>query len=119
MLKAIHTAAGISVDEVEERWKKLGDLGDVAEALMSGKKQVTLFSSTLSVKKVVSNLQKLSGLEGEGTVERKVQLVAELLTSASPSEAKYLIRTILEELRVGVAEGIMRDAIVWAFFGDV
>lgn len=118
ILKAISTATGINVKRVEDEWRKTGDLGIVAENLVSKKKQATLFSRELSVKKVFDNLRKLAGLEGVGTVEKKMQLIAELLTSTKPTESKYIVRTILEELRVGVGEGSLRDAIVWAFFGD-
>ena len=68
------------------------------------------------IEKVYTNIKKLADLEGSGTVENKMSLIAELLTSANPNEAKYIVRTILEELRVGAASGTMRDAILWAFF---
>jgi len=117
VIKAIGVATGVDAEKIEESWKKTGDLGDVAEKMVGKKKQSTLFSQKLTVTKVFDNLQKLAELEGPGTVDRKVQLVAELLTSAKPLEAKYIIRTILGELRVGLGEGTLRDAIVWAFFG--
>ena len=44
--------------------------------------------------------------------------ISELLTSASPQEARFIVRTILEQLRVGAAGGTLRDAIVWCFFWD-
>lgn len=118
ILKAINVSTGIDIDKIESEWKKTGDLGMVAENLVKRKKQVTLFSQNLMVKKVFDNLRKLAELEGMGTVEKKMQLIAELLTSAKPIEARYIVRTVLEELRVGVGEGSLRDAIVWAFFGD-
>ncbi len=118
ILKAINTATGINTRRIEDEWRKTGDLGIVAENLVSKKKQATLFSRELSVKKVFDNLRKLAGLEGIGTVEKKMGLIAELLTSAKPIESKYIVRTVLGELRVGVGEGSLRDAIVWAFFGD-
>lgn len=117
VLKALNTATGIEVDKIEKEWKNIGDLGEVAEKLVGKKKQATLFSQELSVKKVFDNIRSLAGLEGPGTVDRKVKLIAELLTSAKPREAKYIIRTILEDMRVGVGEGTIRDALVWAYFG--
>ena len=117
LLKSISVATGKEAEKIEELWKKIGDLGEVAEQLMSKKTQATLFSKTLSSKKVFENLQKIAEMEGEGTVDRKVKLVAELLTSSSPEEAKYIIRTTLEELRIGLGEGTIRDAIVWENFG--
>ena len=118
MLKSLGVATGISVDKIENEWKKQGDLGLVAEAIVKTKKQATLHSTKLNVKKVFDNLRKLAELEGEGTVEKKTQLIAELLTSAKPIESKYIVKTILGEMRIGVGEGAMRDAIVWAFFGN-
>src|SRR3989338_3138667 len=118
MLKSLSTATGVSSDKIENEWKKQGDLGLVAEVLVKTKKQATLHSSKLTVKKVFDNLRKLAELEGEGTVDRKTQLIAELLTSAKPIESKYIVKTVLGEMRIGVGEGAMRDAIVWAFFGN-
>ena len=119
MMKAISKATGISAKDVEIKWSKVGDLGDVAEELMNKKKQATLFSSKLTVRKVIENIRKLSELEGEGTVDRKISLVAELLTSSSPAEARFIVRTALEDLRIGVAAGVMRDAIAKAFNKDI
>lgn len=116
VLKAISVATGIDQTKVEKEWKKTGDLGVTAEHLTTGKKQRTLVSSNLTVRKVFDNLRKLATIEGEGAVDKKMQLIAELLTSAEPKEAKYIIRTVLEDLRVGVGDGTLRDAIVWAFF---
>ena len=118
VLKAINVATGIDTSKIEELWKETGDLGLVAEKLVSKKQQSTLFSQELSIKKVYENIQKLTEAEGQGTVEIKVKLIAELLSSAKPLEARYIIRTVLEDLRVGVGEGSIRDAIVWAYFGD-
>jgi DNA ligase 1 len=116
-IKAINKATGFSEEHLVKEWRKVGDLGKVAEASIKEKKQRTLYSSKLTINKILDNLRKASSLEGPGTVERKVSLVAELLTTAEPIEARYIIRTLLEELRIGVADGTIRDAIVWACFG--
>lgn len=116
MLKAIAVASGMPQDKIEQEWKKTGDLGLVAEKLILKKKQATLFSHKLSVNKVFENIRKLAGISGEGTVEQKVKLLAELLTSATPIEAKYIVRTALEQMRVGIGEGTIRDAIAWSCF---
>ncbi|QQG38942.1 MAG: ATP-dependent DNA ligase [Candidatus Woesearchaeota archaeon] len=114
-LKAISQAYGISPEKVENEWKKLGDLGTVAEIFAKNKKQKTLFSKKLDTEKVFKNLRELATLEGQGTVNKKLSLVAELLTSSNPLEAKYIIRTILNQLRIGIGEGTLRDGIVWAY----
>ncbi|MBU0615805.1 MAG: ATP-dependent DNA ligase [Nanoarchaeota archaeon] len=117
VLKAINKATGTASEKVEKEWKNTGDLGIAAENLIKKKKQATLFSAELTVTKVFDNVQKLATLEGAGSVDHKISLIAELLTSAKPEEGKYIVRTVLEDMRVGVGEGSMRDAIVWAYFG--
>ncbi len=116
LLKAVSSSAGVSSNKVEDMWKREGDLGSVAEKLWAKKKQQTLFRTTLSLKKVVNNIRKLSTLEGQGTVNKKVGLVSELLGSASAQEARFIVRTVTETLRTGVGESAIRDALVWAFF---
>ena len=115
VLKAINTASGAGITNIERLWKEVGDLGLVAEEVIKDKSQSTLFSLSLSVSKVFSNLQKLTDMEGSGSVDRKTRLIAELLSSAKPKEAKYIVRTVLEDLRVGIGDGTLRDSIVWAY----
>ena len=119
VLKAVNIAAGINIDAIEKKWMETGDLGLAAESLVGNKKQVVLFSTPLTVGKVFFNLRKLAGSEGQGAVDRKIKLIAELLTSATSLEAKYIVRTVLEDMRIGVGEGSVRDAIVWAFLYNV
>jgi DNA ligase 1 len=114
-IKAIASAGGSSMDNVKLMWKKTGDLGETASQLIGNKKQATLFSRSISTSNVLTNLQKLSELEGTGTVDHKVSLLKELLSSANGDEAKYIIRTCLGDLRVGIGDGIMRDSISQAF----
>ena len=113
-IKALVKASGESNDFIVEKWRKGGDLGKVAEEIISKKKQGTLFSNKLTIEKIFNNLQKLPELTGKGAVDKKLSLISELLTSASGIEAKYIIRTLLNKLRIGVGSGVIRDSIVWA-----
>ncbi|GBE19456.1 putative DNA ligase-like protein/MT0965 [archaeon BMS3Abin17] len=115
-IKAISKATGTESRQVVREWKNLGDLGEVAEKLTEHKKQSTLHSHILTTEKVISNLRKLPELEGNGTVDKKISLITELLTSASPIEAKYLARTLIGDLRVGIHESTVREAMSSAFF---
>ena len=116
IVKALNIATGISSDDVEKMWKKTGDLGLTAEELVKKKKQHTLFSQDLTVQKVFDNIQKLASIEGLGSTDVKLKTIAELLTSAKPKEARYIVRTVLEDLRVGLGEGTLRDAIAIAYY---
>jgi len=119
ILKVINQATGISQDKIENLWKKKGDLGKVAEELIKDKHQRTLTSKKLTLDKVYENLRRLSEFEGEGTVGKKVSLVTELLTNANPEEARHIVNTVIGDLRVGVAAGIIRGSIAKAFDKDV
>jgi len=116
MIKALAKASGLKESKIVEEFKKLGELGLVAEKVMKDKKQKSLFSKKLDVEKVLLNLRKLPQLEGKGAIEKKLSLIIELLYSASPKESKYIVRTILGDLKIGVGDGILRDAIVEYYF---
>ena len=118
VIKAISKATGSSTDEIVKKWKSVGDLGRIAEQLVWNKMQSTLFDKKLTTGKVYENLKKAAGFEGQGTVDKKISAIAELLSVSSPLEARYVIRTVLEELRIGIGDAAMRDAIVWSCFGD-
>jgi len=115
VIKAISKFTGYSTDEIQSMFRELGDLGLVAEECVKRRKQSILFAEKLTVEKVFESLQKLPFLTGVGSQDRKLRLIGDLLSSAEPKEARYVIKTVLEELRVGVAEGLIRDAIVEAF----
>jgi DNA ligase 1 len=119
MIKAINSATGVPNEKIEKEWAKKGDLGIVVEELIKTKKQTTLFSKKLTITKVFENIRKLPELTGKGTVPKKINLITELLTSATPEEARFVARTVIEDLRIGVKEGVIRDSIVWAFLPRV
>src|SRR3989338_6162970 len=118
VIKALSKASGVSTNDIVQKWKKIGDLGLVAQNIISTKKQNTLFSNKLTVEKIMTNLQSLPALEGKGTVGKKMNIISELLTSSKGIEAKYIIRTLLKDLRIGVANGTLRDSIRKACFEE-
>jgi len=115
LMKAISMVVGVSPEEVENQMRETGDIGLAAEKLYQKKSQITLFTRPLIIEKVYSNLVKMAEISGNRAQFKKIDYLMELLSSASPLEAKYLTRTVLEELRVGVGEGTIRDAISQAF----
>ncbi len=118
VVRAINIATGKSAGFIEQLWKELGDLGDVAAACIERKSQATLFAQDLLLAKVFANMQQVASFTGDGTVDRKLALLAELLTSATGVQAKYIVRTALGDLRIGLGDGTFRDAIVWACFSQ-
>jgi DNA ligase-1 len=115
MIKAIANATGFPAEDITAKFKRTGDLGLVMEEMAKTRKQRTLFQKELTVEMVFENMQKIAGMGGKGSQERKFHLISELISSAKPKEAKYIVRTAIGDLRIGVAEGVLRDAIVMAF----
>jgi DNA ligase-1 len=119
MKRVIMRSTGCSEKELIRKFRETGDLGSTAEFFVKNKKQRTLTKRKLTVDKVFENLIKLPEVTGSGSQEKKIALIAELLSSAEPKEARYIVRTVLGEMRIGVAAGIVRDAIAKAFDKDV
>ncbi|MFQ3275610.1 MAG: DNA ligase-1 [Candidatus Nanohaloarchaea archaeon] len=121
MVEIIKESTGRSEEEIEEAWKEEGDLGTAAEKMVEKKTQQQLMTKTVTVERLMEKLEKVAKMEKEGLSEsvsqdKKKKQLAELISSADPIEAKYITRVILQTLRLGVGEGIIRDALAEAFF---
>ncbi|MEA1931099.1 MAG: ATP-dependent DNA ligase LigA [Euryarchaeota archaeon] len=119
---AIARAAGpnVSADDVEARLADQGEIGAVAEGYEFGDQQgLAAFGSGgtdgLTVDEVDTELRALADADGSGSQDRKVDLLFGLFRQCSPLEARYLARLVLGEMRIGVGEGTVRDAICEAF----
>ncbi|MCL2862853.1 MAG: ATP-dependent DNA ligase [Methanimicrococcus sp.] len=69
----------------------------------------------LSVREVYDRLKEIADVSGKGAQSQKIKTLQFLFSESSPEEAKYISRIALEELRIGVGEGIVRDSISKAF----
>ncbi|ELZ21392.1 ATP-dependent DNA ligase LigA [Natrinema limicola] len=123
--EAIARAAGtnISADDVEDRLAEVGEIGDVAASYdFGGQQGLSAFTGggvggddDLTVREVYETLEDLAHAEGSGSQDRKVDLLFGLFNRCSSEEARYLARIVLSEMRIGVGEGTVRDAIAAAF----
>lgn len=118
VIKAMSSVFGISSAKLEDLWRKRGDLGLIAFDLAGKKSQGVLFNEDLSIKEVFESFRKLALLEGTGSVDNKIKILSRLLSLSDGVEAKFVVRLALQDLRVGVAEGTLRDAIAWAFLSE-
>ena len=73
--------------------------------------QTRLSEAPLAIHDVFRTFDKVSEATGAGSRVRKLSLVQTLLTQASPVESEYLVRMMFGEMRIGVVEGIVQDAI--------
>ncbi len=114
-IKMISISTGFPGREIVAHFNRTGDLGLTCEHFMKKRRQQTLASRPLTVGRVFESFRKIASVEGKGSQEVKKSMVKELITSASPEESRYIVRTAINELRVGVAEGVLRDSIAGAF----
>lgn len=117
-LRAIANITGLSPEYVEERYKQRGDIGLVAQELLTNKRQQTLFSEPLTVERVYGTLEKIAKTTGSGSLDVRLAHLQSLLNDATPLEAKYLMRTVTGRLRLGIADYTVLDALAVAFTGD-
>jgi DNA ligase-1 len=114
--QAVSDTTGVESERIEAWWRETGDLGDAAATVVENRSQTTLVSGTLDIHTVYETLRGLAAYEGAGSQKRRTDDVAGLLADATPDEARYLVRTLVGTMRLGVGEGTMRDAIAAAFF---
>ena len=116
-IKALARASGRRQSEIEDDLRKSGDIGETAQKVLAKKWQATFFQRTLNVQNVYEVLDKMAKTTGSGAVDSKMALLAGLLSDASPKEAKYIIRTVTGNLRLGIADMTVLDALAIAYGG--
>jgi len=116
-IRAVARATGRSEKEISDDLKKTGDLGETTRKFLEKKAQAALFQEPLTVQIVYESLDKMAKTTGAGSMEQKINLLAGLLTSATPKEAKYIVRTVTGELRLGIADMTVLDALAIAYGG--
>lgn len=113
--KAIAFTVGETESSISEMMIKLGDPGTVAEKLIADKKQMTLFSETLTLGRVISSLTAIAQTEGRDSQGRKMKYLSNMLHDSDPVEARYLCRIVTGRMRTGVAAMTVLDALALSF----
>lgn len=107
--------AGKKRGDVIDLVNRMGDAGQAVEIILAEKTQTTFFTEELLLCDVHATFEKMADTGGEKSQREKMRHVRYLLSNASPLEGRYLTRLMLEELRIGVGEGNVRDSIAKAF----
>lgn len=110
---ALSEVTGISVEELRPRYVRLGDAGEVAEEVVrEAKTGKTEGGPTITLAETETLIERLSEMRG---TKNKKALLTNVLTRATPLEAKYLVKLLVGDLRIGLKEGLVEDAIARAF----
>jgi DNA ligase-1 len=118
VIRAIASSSGKDQSQIEKIYQKTGDLGDAAGEAMKSKAQSTLFSEPMTVERVYSTFDRVARTAGSGSQETKLRLISSLLNDATATEGRYIIKFVMGQLRLGIADYTVLDALALAFTGD-
>jgi DNA ligase-1 len=107
---ALCEATGCGPDDLYARYVRLGDPGELAAEVVQETKRS--FNPTVTLAETESLIARLSETRG---IKNKTALLAAVLHRASPLEAKYLVKLLAGDLRIGLREGLVEDAIARVF----
>jgi DNA ligase-1 len=118
VLRAIASSSGKDVSDIVRIYQKTGDLGEATLEVMKSKSQSTLFSEPMTVERVYSTFDKVARTTGAGSQEIKLRLISSLLNDAMATEGCYIIKFVMGQLRLGIADYTVLDALAIAFTGN-
>ncbi|MFW9889923.1 MAG: ATP-dependent DNA ligase [Candidatus Thorarchaeota archaeon] len=116
-VQIVAAAASIRESLVKEKLREIGDIGAAAESLLQKGAQTSLFAEELTVHLVYDTLDAMSRISGKGSAKDKTAKLVGLLSDSSPLEAKYILRTITGQLRLGLGYMGVMDSLSMAFAG--
>jgi len=108
--EAMCLATGVATETLGPRYARWGDAGDVAFEIFCEAKPNN--ESSLTLADTESLLARLSATRGK---KAKTELLVRVFAKATPLEAKYLVKLLVGDLRIGLREGLVEDAISRAF----
>lgn len=117
-IKSLALASGYSIKDIQIRYNQNGDIGKVAFEVLKNKLQTTLSFEKLTIDKVYDTLVKISTLEGSGSADLKLKYINGLLNNSTNLESKFILKLILGNLRLGIADFTIIDAISVSLTGE-
>ncbi len=117
VLETLAKITGYTRKEIEKYLKSSGDIGETAEHFTQKKKQKTFFTETLTIENTYKTFYKIATVEGKGAVSQKVNLLAQLLNSSSPKEAKHIVRFVVGKSRLGISTASVIESLA-LYFAD-
>ncbi len=118
VVEAIIKATGLQKSKVEQLISETGDIGHTAEAALRQKKIASFGGKKPTVSEVYNTLDAIANESGQGSSARKVDRLVKLIVNASPTAARYLARTVVGALRLGIGDMTILDALAIARTGS-
>ncbi len=95
-----------------------GDIGTATQKMLElgkPKRQMQLTQTQLTIAELCRSFEAISQAEGSGSRAKKERQITALLSQATPLEAKYLVKIFMGEMRTGLSDGLMEQAVAEAF----
>jgi DNA ligase-1 len=109
LAKSVIQLSGATEHALSAAYRRHGDIGSAAADLLYGHAPT---AATLTLAEVESSLAGLAEARGP---QPKLRLLLDLLARATPDEAKYLIKLITGDMRTGVKQSLVEEAIAEAW----
>jgi len=114
LYEAVAYVAGRKKADVVRLVNETGDPGVAVERLLAHRQQSSFFSESMTLAEVHALLVRVASTAGPQSQQAKMRLLRQGFGSMTPVEARYFARLVLAELRIGIGEGTVRDAIALA-----
>jgi len=114
VVETVSKASGLKKEEVQALLAETGDIGLTVERALEGKRLGRLGGRQLTVLDVYVSLDQIAKESGKGSTARKINKLVNLLVDTTPLGARYLARTVVGALRLGVGDMTMLDALALA-----
>jgi len=118
IIKSLSLVSGHSPAYIHNKYSDMGDLGEVAYNILTNKIQTTLVHKLLTIEDLFETLLRIANTSGPGSLDFKLRYIVSLMNNSSNLEAKFIVKLILGNLRLGIANFTLLDAIAVTFTGD-
>jgi DNA ligase 1 len=99
--------SGKSDSELTAAYRKFGDLGAVAAEVLPERP-----GQGIGILELAEKYRQIAAIRGTGG---KINVVRELLRRVTPNEAKYILKIVTGDLRIGLKESLVEEAIAKAY----
>jgi len=100
---------------ISELYLEHGDLGEVAQEALKTKQETTLFGESITLAELQETFDTMARSKGKGSSSSRRALLKSLLLRSSPVEAKYVVKILTGEMRTGIVQGLVEEAIAKAY----
>jgi DNA ligase 1 len=115
-MQVLSEIASLDPNQIQQIYLRYGDMGALSEYAVSKKHMASLFEQqALTLSSIHDRLERIADAIGSGSGKEKKNILKGLLTNSSPLEARYLIKIINGEMRIGLTESLVEIGVSKAF----